>query len=131
MTRAHLSYSNPETRAGDTATGLSVETPVAGYYRMRLRSGSVLVGVRIWHGPPADPVTGTVLDRSWRWQAEVNGEYFDDFDRVWPVCARGPITEAEYQQYCRMQHWARENAPDTAHADPRRKRNLLTDPLPI
>lgn len=89
-----------------------------------------MVGIRLWHGPPHDPVTGEELDRSWRWQAHANGELID-LDRVWPQCALNPISEAEYQQYCRMQQWARENVPDTAHADPRRKSNPLTDPLPL
>ena len=54
------------------------DTPIPGFYRMRLRSGGQPVGVRVWFGPPADPVTGEELDRSWRWQATVFDRDEDD-----------------------------------------------------
>lgn len=113
-------------------SGQDISTPTAGFFRHRLRSGSVDVGVRIWNGPPADPVTGELLDRSWRWQALVNGEPID-FDRVWPGCAGDPITEAEYRRFCARQDWARKQAPDSAYAQPSRKIDLLspTHPLPF
>jgi hypothetical protein len=105
-------------------------TPVAGFFRMKLRGGGVLVGIRIWHGAPCDPVTGEEMDRSWRWQAECNGEPID-FDRVWPQCAGDPITEAEYRAYAQRQTWAREKAPETAFADPQRRHDPLTAMLPF
>jgi hypothetical protein len=66
------------------------------------------------------------MDRSWRWQAEFNGEAIP-FDRVWPDCTGAPISEAEYRAYCDKQEWARANAPDSAFAQPERK----IDPLSI
>lgn len=35
--------------------GHSPDEPVAGHYRMRLRSGAVAVAIRIWFGPPIEP----------------------------------------------------------------------------
>ena len=96
--------------------GQDVSKPVAGFFRHRLRSGSIMVGIRIHYGPPLDPVTGEVLDRSWRWMADVNGEPFADFDWVWPGCTGQPISEAEYGAYCRRKKWAEQNAPDSAYA---------------
>lgn len=124
MTRAFTDYSaiaQPLHIAG----GIDASEPVEGFYRMKLRSGGVLVGIRLWFGPPHDPITGEEMDRSWRWQAEANGEEID-FLRVWPVCADDPITEAEYQDYTKRQKWAQQNAPETAFADPRRPHDPLT-----
>lgn len=104
--------------------GFDPDTPIAGFYRARLRSGAVYVGVRIWFGPPKDPVTGEELDRSHRWQAEANGQYID-LERVWPRCADEPINASEYAYLMTRQRWAEDNAPDSAMADPTRR----VDPL--
>lgn len=111
---------------------IDVTEPEPGFFRMKLRGGGVLVGIRIWHGAPRDPVTGDEMDRSWRWQAECNGEPID-FERVWPQCAGDPITEAEYRAYSQRQRWAREKAPKSAYADPGRRLDLLSasNPLPF
>jgi hypothetical protein len=112
--------------------GLDVSTPTEGYYRYRLRSGAVYGGVRIWHGPPLDPVTGEELDRGWRWQATFNGEYID-LDRVWPACGRMPIDKAEHDRLARQSSWARDAAPGSAFANSTRKidRLSLDEPLPF
>lgn len=126
MSRAHIDY-----RAGGVSkpfVGIDPETPVAGHYRMRLRSGGAFVGVRIWFGQPNDPVTGDPMDRALRFQAEINGTYAE-IDRVWPRCAGDPITEAEYRHLCATQQWAQQHAPDSALADPRRKLDPLTSPM--
>lgn len=108
--------------------GVSAEAPVTGFYRMRMRANSHYVGVRIWFGQPLDPVTGERLDRSLRWQAEVNGRYME-LDRVWPACATDPIEQAEYEHLKGLQDWASDHAPQSALADPRRPLDLLTAPL--
>ena len=128
MTRARLDYSSPE-RTG-TGTGYSVSEPTAGFYRMSLVAGGVKVGIRIFHGPPKDPVTGEELDRSWRWQAECNGNPIK-LDRAWPQAGRDPIDEAEYQYLTDMARWAERNAPDAPAANPHRKIDLLAAPLPF
>lgn len=110
--------------------GFDPDTPIAGFYRFRMRSGAAFCGVRIWYGAPLDPVTGEELDRSLRWQAVVNEEYID-LDRVWPKCAADPVNEAEYQYLCTVQAWAKQNAPDSPQANLNRRIDPLTAPLPF
>lgn len=109
----------------DLFNGDSLE---AGYYRTRLAKGARFVGVRIWYGPPADPETGEILDRSWRWQCEVEGEEFP-LDRVWPYCSRYPSDEAEYRHLTALKAWGVEHMPDSPEANPYRKAtDLLSEP---
>lgn len=114
--------------------GVDVTTPAAGFWRFKLRSNGIAGAVRIWYGPPHDPDTGEVLDRSWRWQAEFDGEPVD-FDDVWPACAdpEREINEADYHNYCARRRWAQRNAPRSAYADPKRRYNPLStaEPLPF
>lgn len=51
----------------------------------------------IWEGPPADPITGEMLDRSWRWQAMVSGALVD-IDTVWPWVAAEKIERERYEE---------------------------------
>jgi hypothetical protein len=104
------------------------DTPVAGFYRGKVRGGGALCGFRIWYGAPLDPLTGEELDRSLRWQAQCNGEYID-IERVWPQCGRMPITEIEYNHHCAKQDWAREHIPQDALANPHRRVDHLATPL--
>lgn len=114
MTRAARTYGERQPhRAFD---GIDVESPVEGYYKMRLRAGAVYSVVWIHYGPPNDPLTGEPLDRSWRWQAHANGELIP-FEDAWPKCAKLPATEADYRRAIARQRWAQENAPGTAYAD--------------
>lgn len=121
--RSRLDRSAPVV-AIDPRSGFDPDVPVAGYYRRRMVSGGIYVGVRIWHGAPLDPVTGEEMDRSHRWQAQVNGQPID-IERVWPSCARDPIDEREYHYLCSLQRWGADHAPDSAIADPTRR----VDPL--
>lgn len=113
MSRAQVTYA--EARAPSHAAGISIETPVAGFYRYRLGRDTVRGGVRIWFGPPSDPENGEEMDRFWRWQAEFDGEPID-FDRVWPACAKEMISEADYRAMINRRAWARQHAPDSAYA---------------
>ena len=124
MNRSTAPYAAEQARAVHNASAVDVTEPVAGFYRFRLSGKSVRGAVKLWNGPPLDPVTGEVMDRSWRWQAAFDGEPID-FNRVWPVCAGEPISEAEYTQAVMRRVWARENAPDSAYAELGRK----VDPL--
>ena len=112
--------------------GFDPSIPMAGFYRFRLRGGTVRGGVRIWHGPPYDPVTGEELDRSWRWQAEMDGQYIE-IDDVWPQCAGEPISEDAYRELVARRIWAQQNAPRSSYADRTRKIDLLSThhPLPF
>lgn len=130
MSRAATTYNKPAAAPRTVAGAINVSEPVAGFYRYRLRSGGVYGGVRVWFGPPHDPVTGEELDRSWRWQAKFNDDLID-LDRVWPMCARMPITEVECRQYAQRQTWAETHAPDSAYADPRRRFDPLSPASPL
>ena len=126
------SYAELGRRAQTLGAGQDVSAPEAGFFRHRLRSGAITGGVRIWFGPPIDPVTGEELDRSWRWQAEFNAQPID-FERVWPDCTGSPITEQEYRRLCARQEWAEKAAPESAYANPYRRRDPLStqEPLPF
>lgn len=125
MTRGNYDYSRAA-RIPEGYVGFDPDTPIAGYYRTRLRSGAIRGGVRIWHGAPLDPVTGEEMDRSHRWQAHVNGAYID-LERVWPKCADEPIDEAEYAHLCKLSEWADTHAPQIA--DPYRRIDPLQSPM--
>jgi hypothetical protein len=127
--RQHIDYSAPRV-AVDPRSGFNPDVPEAGFYRMRMRSGSVFVGIRIWFGPPHDPIDGTELDRSHRWQALAN-EREIDLTRVWPKCAADPIDAAEYAHLTRLQAWGEAHAPDSPQADPNKRIDFLTAPLPF
>ena len=126
MSRAEIIYAakrEPQTYA----IGFDADCPVAGYYKMRLRSGGAFCAIRIWHGAPRDPIDGTILDRSLRWQATCNGTPID-LERVWPKCADKGIEEAEARHLVALQRWGR----DAGHADladPMRRINPLKSPL--
>lgn len=131
MTRRDTSpYGEREVKAIAVAGAVDVTTPVAGFYRQRLGRDTVIGGVRLWFGPPHDPVTGEEMDRSWRWQAEFNGEPIE-FDRVWPVCAGDPIIEDDYRRYCARVAWARQHAPDSAYAETGRRIDPLSTSTPL
>lgn len=114
------------------AVGQDVSTPAAGYFRFKLRSKAIVGGVRIWFGPPLDPETGEEMDRSWRWQAQFDGELIE-FEDVWPACTGEPISEADYHNYCLRRRWAQRQAPKSALAQPTRRYDPLStsNPLPF
>lgn len=87
---------------------------------MRLTRGGPLVGIRIWFGPPLDPVTRDVMERYWRWNAEADGDHID-LDRVWPQCVGDPVSESEYRFLKDRSQWARRNDAYDPKATPRRK----------
>ena len=125
MSRAVLNYAT-RSEARAAYVGFDPDTPIAGHYRTRLRSGAIRVGVRIWHGAPLDPVTGEEMDRSHRWQAHVNGAYIE-LEQVWPKCADEPIDAAEYAHLCKLSAWADTHAPQIA--DPYRRIDPLQSPM--
>lgn len=120
-------YAAQAVRSVAVAGAQDVSEPKAGFFRHKLRSGGVVGAVRIWHGPPHDPVTGEEMDRSHRWQAEFLGEYAEFLD-VWPACAgdANEITEAEYRALIARKEWAKTNAPASAYANPKRRYDPLS-----
>lgn len=128
MSRDYLDYTARSAPAA--GQGFDPDTPVAGFYKMRLCSGAVPVGIRIWWGQPLDPIDGSVLDRSFRWNASANGQLIE-LERVWPRCAGDAITEAEAQYLTTLQSWGEQNAPDSPQANPNKRVDFLTAPLPF
>lgn len=94
--------------------------PIAGFYKSKLVRGGPWVAVRIWFGPPADPITGEELDRSHRWQAEIDGKLARQVWDAWPYCAGQPIDEAEYRYLTAMKRHAVTYEPEMPEASPRR-----------
>lgn len=126
MSRADIVYGTAPTPSAP-AEGFDPDAPIAGYYRMRLRSGGVFVAIRVWFGQPQDPLTGETMDRSLRWQATANGKPID-LDRVWPQCADNPIDQAEARHLIKLQRWG-QNTGHAALADPTRRVDHTTTPL--
>ena len=88
-----------------------VDTPLAGFYALRLARGGIEVAVHIWFGCPV--IDGEEQDRSPRWCVELDGETTKTerdkesgyecrvpldpiFDNVWPFCAGRPIDQTEF-----------------------------------
>lgn len=101
---------------------MTADTPVAGFYKVRLARGAVWSPLRIWFGPPHDPLTGEELDRSPRWQALCRGEEIDVW-RVWPYAGRFPIDAATYAYMMDLAEWAK-SAPDAPEHKPRERVDL-------
>lgn len=128
--RSATPYAQREVRPVHVAGALDVSEPVAGFFRMKLNSRGVAVGIRIWFGQPLDPVTGEEMDRSLRWQAQCNGRPIE-LDRVWPQCAGQRIDAAEYAYLSSLQAWGEQHAPSSPEANPHKPVNWLTAPLGI
>jgi len=132
VTRSAVPYG--ERRALERSyAGFDTETPVAGFYRVRLGADTVAIGIRIWFGAPLDPVTGEEMDRGWRWQAQCDDGSLIDLERVWPACARRPISEADFRMREGRRRWAQRAAPDSAYANRGQKYDPLSsdNPLPF
>jgi hypothetical protein len=127
--RAPLSYGDRR-EPRPAVQGIDPDTPKSGFYKMRLRSGGVYVGVSIWHGLPCDPETGDEMDRAPCWNARINGEWANILD-VWPRCAGEPISAQDYAYLCAQQDWGRQHAPESAYADPSRRIDLLSSQTPL
>lgn len=111
--------------------GFNPDKPVAGFYSIKLRRDGPPVAIRVWFGPPLDPVTGEELDRGWRWQVQTDGGDMLDVERVWPACARSPITEGQFKHMAGLRSWAKTEAPDSPLANPAAKSDPLHNPLPF
>lgn len=104
--------------------------PRAGYFKTRLVRGGPKAGVRLFYGPPRDPHTGEEMDRSWRWQAEVNGQR-EELDRVWPGCMREEIDKTEYNYLSRTQKHALSTDPYNPLASPKKAVDWETASPPL
>jgi len=133
VSRSPISYGRREHRPVVVVGALDVERPIAGFYRMHFGAETVAFGVRVWFGPPLDPVTGEEMDRSWRWQAQADDGHLLEWERIWPACARDPISETDFNARRARRAWARKHAPESSYAERGRKRDPLStnEPLPF
>jgi hypothetical protein len=99
------------------------DTPIAGYYKTRMVRSGIMCPVRVWYGPSFDPATGEWCDRPHRWRACIAGEQVE-IGRVWPYCARHPITEAEYRYMRARQTHAKMHEPGLPESNPTLPINL-------
>lgn len=104
------------------------DAPVAGHYSLE-RRGKVPLPVRIWFGPPDDD------DRSPRWRMRVGDREIDpaddEWDRVWPQCAKDPIPSGEYEyRLARIGHAKTAGAASDPWARRSGHIDLLTAPIP-
>lgn len=131
--RDRLTYSDRRAWSAPEGYGLSVEHPVEGFYKIKLGKNAIWRGVHLRFAPPNDPLTGEVLDRSWRWQAFLDDGSLVEFDVAWPKCAGEPISQKDFDHFVARQRWAETNAPDSAYADRRKPLDLLSrsNPLPF
>lgn len=106
-------------------------------YRARLVRDGVFVAVRVWFGPPL--VDGEELDRSPRWQAQIDGAPTARavlmMGETLPVDVDGvtlrgieAVDEAEYQYLLAHGNWAKRYAPSHPRATPRAKPDLRRMP---
>lgn len=113
------------------------------YYRARMVKNGPWVALAVWYSAPCDPLTGELLDRSWRWQASVNGR---EHPARWHATDRADgqqflaslglrnietINQAEYDYLAANHRWAVENDPLAPAAAPRTAIDPLTAPIPF
>jgi hypothetical protein len=103
-----------------------------GFYAVRMARGAVEVACKVSHGPTCDPETGEPLDRSWHWTIEINGKVAHSGPGVWERLLVGrPIDEAEYRFLLADRQWASEFAPSSPEANPSRRVDSASIPMPF
>lgn len=114
-----------------------------GYFLIhRDRAERTDIPVRVWFGPPADPQTGEILDRPWRWHMQigltllddepisVGGIYFSEFSEIWPGCAKHEIDREDYEYRIARASWASDWDPEDPHGEVGGRIDPMTCPLP-
>ena len=111
-----------------------------GCYKRALVKGGELVPCMITYGPPRDPVTKEVLDRSPRWTAYECGRFVaeaftltgDDAVRILEIAHKGiPISTADYRLLLEQQAWDKANDPTAPLANERQRVDLRKQPPPF
>lgn len=99
------------------------------YYAVTLVNKGPRCPLMIWYGPPLDPLTSEVLDRSPRWNVKLNGDFVDGAHFAMLVgdvaYVKGePIDRDEYDHLLSVRNWALEHSPESPEAAPREAINL-------
>lgn len=97
----------------------AIATPEPGFFKTKRARGGVFVAAIIWRPCPIEfhPETFQAIDRWPHLEAEIDGRPAD-VDRVWTSGRRIPIAEYLFLKADRA--WAREYAPQSPEANPRR-----------
>lgn len=137
----------------------------AGFYLLKMRRSSRIdVPVRVWFGPPEDPdyrqyqdanapsgmsytpiALRPTLERSPRWQVEINGILFGDpdnppciagrpvetLDGIWPQCMAEPIDQDEYEYRVARSDWAEQWDGDDPYSGTGARVDPMTARLPF
>jgi hypothetical protein len=121
------------------------DAPRPGLFQL-YRRGRPEQPVKIWFGPPLDPLTRQPLERSHRWNMLLNDEpvsadptfrepegdpYAPWWGDVWPQCSGSPIAPGHYAYLVASIRHARQHDPEHPFARPDRKIDLRTAPLPF
>lgn len=104
--------------------------PVEGFYLHRRRN-CVDMPVKVWFGPPIDPLTCEEMDRSHRWQIMLVDDVLEDWIDVWPRCAALPIDRSEYEYRIARIEYARNHDPDDPFGAVNGQIDLFSAPLPF
>lgn len=107
-----------------------IDRPEPGFWLVRLvRNGPPVPAAIMWVQTTHDPVTGEPMDRSRFLAAYIDGKP-TSLDDVW--LRRGtPIDQREYEFRVADAEWVRQNAPNEPAANPTRRINPITAPLPF
>lgn len=113
---------------------IPVWPPRPGYYSTSLVRNGPQVAVRIWFGNAI--IDGEEQDRGEDWRCEIDGrtDYVEKdekhpeyqcriplhIDRVWPFCAKRPLSEGEYNYMKDHGYWAKHHAKHMPDANPRK-----------
>lgn len=124
-----------EDRMSDKGPSRVLSEPRPGFFKMRRVRGGPFVGAEIRHGPAPDPDTGEPLDRSWLWEALVNGKHEREpagdplkagVIMIWESATE--ITEREYRFLIADAEWCAKHAPDEPQAKPTEKVSIVDLP---
>ena len=103
----------------------NIGDPRPGFFKLRKVRGGPYVGACITHGPPTDPLTGETLDRSWLWEAIIDGALVRvpspdaTAAGVYRIWHHGhEIPESEYRFLIDDREWCRQHAPASPEAAP-------------
>ena len=112
-----------------------IDQPRPGYFKMRIVKGGPFVGAEIRHGPSRDPETGEELERSWLWEALIDGKHArppacDPMNagvfRIWESATE--ISEHEYRFMISDAEWCKQHAPEEPKSKPNAEINLVNLP---
>lgn len=102
--------------------------PQCGYFRRKMVRGGPWVPVEIYLKYSTD-MDGDLVSPEVM-VCNVNGKACDPEDQ-WTYVAGSPITLVEYEYLRRLSVWARTSDSNEPLADPRKKIDMMTTPIPV